>query len=70
MWGALGGFGQGGFNAELWKDRGMAEAGGSPAGTWFMKRTKGWGRLKWIRSEMGVFSQEKGTAGARAGAGG
>lgn len=34
MWRALGGLGQGEFNAELWKDMGKAEAGGCPAGTW------------------------------------
>lgn len=35
----------------------------------FMIRTKGWGRLQWIGSEIGVLSQERGGAGARAGAG-
>lgn len=34
-----------------------------------MIRTKGWGRLQWIGSEIGVLSQERGGAGARAGAG-
>lgn len=69
MWGALGVFGQGEFNAELWKDMGMAEAGGWQLGV-FMKRTKGWGRLKWIGSEIGILSQERGRAGVRAGVGG
>lgn len=72
MWGTLGGFGQGKFNAELWKDMGM-DGRGWGLSSWHlamsMKRTKGWGRLKWIGSEIGVLSLERRRAGARAGEG-